>query len=40
MYGESNMGEVVILDVIILFLDEEEELFVDSIIDSIIVIIR
>lgn len=35
MYGESNMGEVVILDVIILFLDEEE-LFVDSI----IVIIR
>lgn len=36
MYGESNMGEVVILDVIILFLDEEEELFVDSI----IVIIR
>lgn len=30
------MGEVVILDVIILFLDEEEELFVDSI----IVIIR
>lgn len=36
MYGESNMGEVVILDVIILFLDEEEELFVDSI----VVIIR
>lgn len=35
MYGESNMGEVVIFDVIILFLDEEE-LFVDSI----IVIIR
>lgn len=30
------MGEVVILDVIILFLDEEEELFVDSI----VVIIR
>lgn len=30
------MGEVVIFDVIILFLDEEEELFVDSI----IVIIR
>lgn len=36
MYGESNMGEVVIFDVIILFLDEEEELFVDSI----VVIIR
>lgn len=36
MYEESNMGEVVILDVIILFLDEEEELFVDSI----VVIIR
>lgn len=36
MYGESNVGEVGILDVIILFLDEEEELFVDSI----IVIIR
>lgn len=36
MYGESNMGEVGILDVIILFLDEEEELFVDSI----VVIIR